>query len=309
MGTPEFAVPTLLALIDSKYKPVLIISQPDKPSGRNLHIKPTPVKEVALKYNIPCFQPEDINAKDSISHVATFNPHVLITAAYGAYLKKSIRTMAKHGALNLHPSLLPLHRGADPVRSTLLAGDSLCGITFFIIKAKMDTGPIIHQVKYDIPKNYNYSKLENYLSEKGGDEIIFTVERIFNTDPNEFKEQDHELATYSSKVEKNVNLIDFNLNFRDFINKLKGYSDEPGYFCFFRNKKLKIYEAEFVSHEINNSVGEIKKIINKKGFIVSLSDSDILITEVQYEGKKRMNAHDFYNGARIQIGERLTSGI
>ena len=309
MGTPQFSVPTLLKLVNSNYTPKLVITKPDRPAGRNLKINFSPVKEVALKYNLPLYQPNNINDNTSYEFIKQYEPDLIITVAFGEFLKKKIRLLPTYFAINLHPSLLPLHRGADPVRDTLLSGDTVCGVTFFKLISSMDSGPIIHQKKYNVPHETNFSHLENFLSEQGAEEICTIIDMIHKTPHFDFIEQKHEDATYTSKLKKNENLADFRDNFDIFNRKLKAYNDEPGFFCYFRGKRLKLYKAELYSKNYNSKVGEIKEIVHSKGFIVSLSDCDLLITEVQFEGKKRMKASDFQNGSRMMIGERLESGI
>lgn len=318
MGTPDFAVPTLLKLINSAYKPVLVISQPDKPKGRNLKLIPTPVKEIALQHNIECFQPDDVNSQDSLNYIKSFKPDLIVTVAYGAFLNKDLRILCPFGAINLHPSLLPLHRGSDPVRNTLLCGDKFCGLTVFFITAKMDSGQIIIQKKYEISSvltQINFTNLETFLAQSGAEEVINSINILENSElrfsalKHSFIEQDHSLASFSKKVEKDSNLADFSLSAGVFLNHLQAYAYEPGYFCYFRNKRLKLFSAEICNSIENSDYPVIKAIIKNKGFILALKDADLLITEVQFEGKKAMNAWQFHIGARLEFGERFCSEL
>ena len=312
MGTPKFAVPTLEKLINNQYSPCLVISQPDKPQGRKKMVKPTPVKEVADKNRITCFQPVDINSQDSIEYIKTFNPDIIITVAYGAFLGKKLRTMCPFGAINLHPSLLPKHRGADPIRSTLINGDTISGISVFFITAKMDSGNIITQREY-LVNDMNFTELSDYLSVKGAEEIIKTISILENKN-KEYKElkdifstQEEEAATYSNKLDKISNRADFQLEPMEFIRNVNAYSNEPGYYCFFRNKRIKILKAELFDAETNEVYPTIKSIEKNKGFVLCLKNGSVLIKEIKYEGKLQMNAYEFYKGARLEIGERFQS--
>jgi methionyl-tRNA formyltransferase len=310
MGTPQFSVPTLEMLIRNNLKPCLVISQPDKPSGRNKVLKHTPIKEITLKHEIECFQPEDINDPVAVERVKSYKPDLIITVAYGAYLGHQMRTMCPYGTINLHPSLLPWHRGADPIRSTLLNGESTCGVTVFFITAKMDGGPIITQKEYPV-NDMNYTGLSEYLANEGAEEIIKAI-KILAKSKMQFKglkegflKQNDKEATYSSKVEKESNVADFSLSIGEFLNRVNAYSYEPGYYCFFRNKRLKILRAEKCNDHVNEDYPIVLSVEKNKGIVVGLKDGSILIKEVQYEGKKVMSAYEFHIGARIEIGERF----
>ena len=311
MGTPEFAVPSLEGLIRAGFKPVLAVSQPDKPRGRNQAIESTPVKKSALLNDIEVFQPEDINNQESIYYIKSLHPDIIITVAYGAYLGAGIRKMCPFGAINVHPSMLPKHRGADPIRSTLLDGD-IAGVTVFYITAKMDSGPIIVQEQYDDLQG-NMTFCEQQLAEFGSMvlikalDILSQKEQRYSSLKKLFPEQDNTKATYSMKVDKLSNVADFTLSTESFLRHIFAYAYEPGYYCIFRGKRLKIFDARELgvgSWELG--VGSrITRIVKNQGFVISLQNTEILITEVQYEGKKRMSAWDFHLGARLEIGEEL----
>jgi len=315
MGTPRFAVPSLLILIKNNLKPVLCVTQPDKLQGRNRHLDYSPIKKIALENNLPIYQPEDINSYESIVFLQAYHPDILITVGYGALLNSKLRSMCPFGAINLHPSLLPLHRGADPIRSTLINGEQDCGNTIFFINGKMDAGPIISQRKYRINSllfQINFTNLENILADRGAQDLMDVIlllgknELRFKALKTSFSPQNHLLATYSTKFEKHSSLADFRLTADKFIRLVVGFALEPGYYCYYRGKRLKIFLAEIFSRQQNIDLGVIKSIIKNQGFIISVPDADLLIKEVQYEGKKIMNAWDFCHGVRMKIGEYLS---
>lgn len=311
MGTPDFAVPTLSALCENSLKPVLVISQPDKAKGRNLKLQETPVKLFAISNNIPVFQPDDINSLESINYIKSFSPDIIITVAYGAFLSKDIRTLCPFGAINLHPSLLPLHRGADPVRNTLLSGDSQCGVSVFFITAKMDSGNMIIQNSFDISDDMNFSSLSNFLSNSGAEAVLQSLlildksELRYSDLKKSFPEQIHSLATFSKKLVKDDYLYNPDLTANELIIKIKSYSNEPGYVASFRGKKLKLLNAKICDNNSNTLPGTIVSIIKNTGFVIATTTFDVLIYEVQYEGKKAMSAWNFNIGARINIGEKI----
>ena len=318
-GTADFGLPTLNKFIlnkdeDYDFNLKMIITQPDKPKGRHLGFKYSLIKETALFTKTPLLQPENINAPEIIETIKSKKPDILIIIAYGGYIGKELRTLCPLGAINLHPSLLPLHRGPDPVRSTLLAKDEYCGNTVYFLTSKIDAGPIIMQKKYKISElevKQNYTYIEYFLSKQGAEDMCEIVKMLdiknleFKELKSSFPNQDHTKATYSKKLEKTSNYADFELTAEDFINHIRSYAYRPGYVCRFRGKRLEIYEAEIVKNTPNENYPVIKEILKNKGFIISLKDADILIKEVQYEGKKLMPAYDFHKGMRLQIGERL----
>jgi methionyl-tRNA formyltransferase len=305
MGTPNIAVLTLKELINSEFKPILVISQTDKAKGRNLKIEPTPVKQIALENNIEVFQPENINDTESIKYLKGFNPELFITFAYGNFLSRSLRQIAKYGAINIHPSILPYHRGADPIRSTILNGDEYTGVSIFKLNNKMDAGDIISQEKFLIDNEPSFYELEDYLSRKCSAMIIPVIKKLECLNRDGLSKQDNSIATYTKKIDRGDLIANFELNAVEFLRRMRAYCYEPGYYCYYKGKKLKIYKGKRLSEVGNVSHGTIANIIKNVGFTIYLKDSEILITEVQQEGKKIMPAYEFCKGSRLNIGEEL----
>ncbi len=315
MGTPDFAIPSLDILIKNNYAPCLVITQPDKPKGRKLIPQSPPVKIFANNYSIPVLQPENINNLDVIRTIKNVKPDLIITVAYGMFLGKELRTLCPYGAINLHPSLLPLHRGADPVRNTLLYNDSICGVSVFFISSKMDSGNIILQRNFNIDDNYNYSELSSYLASNGAEAVLDSIAILerkslkFKDLKNSFPKQDNLIATYSSKLIKTDTYYSNTFTAKDLNIKVKSYSYEPGFVSFFRNKSLKILKVKILDTISNISPGTIVNLVKNIGFIISTSDYDVLVESVQPEGKKIMTAWEFNIGARIEIGEKIESPV
>jgi len=318
-GTSDFAIKPLLLLVnnidsDYNFNIKLVITQPDKPSGRNLKITFSDFKKAVINNQLPILQPENINDIEVINYIKSLNPDILITVAYGGYIGKELRTMCPLGAINLHPSLLPLHRGADPIRSTLINQNDFTGNTIFFIASKIDSGNIICQTKYniyDFKERINYTDLSDYLSTNGAEDIVKSI-KILEMKRNRFKDlkdlfpvQNEELATYTKKITESSNIANFNLNAEEFLANVYAYSLEPGYYCYFRNKRLKILKAEIYERINNDDYPIVKLIIKKLGFVISLKDVDLLVKTVQYEGKKIMSSSDFINGIRMEIGEKF----
>ena len=237
MGTPEFAVPSLIKLVENGYKPILCITQPDKPKGRKKKLLPTPVKLISQGYRIPVLQPEKINDKEVINKLSKSNPELIVTVAYGGYIGKKLRKMPKFGIINLHPSLLPKYRGSSPINYPLFNGDKYTGNTIFKIVSKMDAGPIIYQKKIAIEDDDNYTKLSNKLANLGANDIITVIKMFENSTINPVP-QNELLASYTKKIEKSDLLIKWNENATKIYNKIKGLAEKPAAYTFYKNKHV-----------------------------------------------------------------------
>ena len=304
MGTSDFAVPVFFKLLQSEFKPVLLITQPERRSGRRKK-EENKLVTLAENANVPIFRPEDINSDESIDFVSKFTPNVIVTASYGNILKKRFRQIPQLGCLNIHPSLLPKYRGATPVNYPLFKGDKKTGVTIFLMKAKMDTGPIVAQVEYEIDNDDFYTKLQSELSEVGAKLLIDSLYKM-QTDGLYGVSQEHEFATYTSKIEKADLVVDWKLPADKIINMVKGLSITPGAQTNFRDKILKILSVTYWDELSNEVPGTIIEVIKKKGIVVSVGNQEtVLITSVQPSGKKTMSAFDFNLGARIISGERF----
>ncbi|MDP8202243.1 MAG: methionyl-tRNA formyltransferase [Candidatus Tenebribacter burtonii] len=307
MGTPDFAVPTLKALADTGFKPLLCITQPDRPKGRNRKPQATPVKIAAEQLNIPVIQPEDVNSPGMINKLTDISPDIIITVAYGGYLKREIRKLPAFGCINLHPSLLPKYRGSAPINYALFNGDKNTGNTIFRIAAKMDAGPVISQNKIEIAESDCYTLLYKKLSESGAQDVVNVLQKI---EQNEiiFQEQDHTKATFSHKLLKDDLLINWNNPAGNIRNKVRGLAEVPGITASFREKRIKIIEVKILDNLSKEHPGSILDI-SKNGIIVNTADKNMLIKKVQPAGKNIMTAHAFSLGARIETGEKIEDGF
>ena len=307
MGTPDFAVPTLIALAETRFKPQLCITQPDRPKGRNRKLQPTPVKIAAQKLGIPIIQPQNINSFETINKILEIAPDIIITTAYGGYLNKYLRLLPTFGCINLHPSLLPKYRGSAPINYALFNGEKITGNTIFKIVAKMDAGPIISQNKIEITESDCYTSLYKKLSESGAEDIINTLRNIEKNGLITNK-QDHTKATFSHKLLKNDFLINWNDTTQKIRNKVRGLANMPGITASFREKRIKIIEVEIldsVSQEISGTILDV----NKNGIIVSTHDYNILLKKVQPSGKNIMTSYAFSLGARLKKMEKFKNGF
>lgn len=307
MGTPEFAVPTLKALSESRFKPKLCITQPDRPKGRKRKLQPSLVKLTAQKYGIPVVQPDDVNSLELINELYEITADIIVTAAYGGYLGKHIRMLPTFGCINLHPSLLPKYRGAAPINYALFNNEKFTGNTIFKIVAKMDAGPIISQSKIEISESDCYTSLYKKLSTEGAEDMLKVLPEI-EKNGLVTKSQDHAEATFSHKISKDDVILNWNNSAQDIRNRVRGLSESPGITASFRGKIIKIIEVKMLDSNSDDSPGTILEV-SKKGVIVASKDKNILLTKLQPAGKKIMTSHAFSLGARIKVKEQFENGF
>ncbi len=305
LGSPEFAIPSLTKLIESEqFKPLAVITQPDRPSGRSKCPQPTPVKVMALEHKIPVYQPEDINSDDFLNILQSLRPDLLVTVAYGQKLKKAMRNSAVFGAVNLHPSLLPELRGAAPIPFTLWQGSIQTGITIFKLVSRMDAGPIYFSKPLFIFPDENATFLTDRLARIGAQFLLQFLTDFFDN-PWEPIPQDEGKATYCRKLDKEDGIIDWNQPAKEIQNHIRALSVSPGAYTFFRGLQLKILAAEIRERNSSLPPGSIVSVLKNMGFIVQTADKELLIMHVQPSGKKEMSAWAFHLGAKLETGERL----
>ena len=272
-GTPRFGATILEGLIKNNYKPVLVITAPDKPVGRKQILTSPPVKKIAEKYNITVTQPEKI--KEAAIEIKNLNPDLIICAAYGQIIPKEILEIPKHGCLNIHPSLLPKYRGASPIQTVILNGDKETGVTIILMDEKMDHGPIIDQTKYKIPDDINHKELDSALAKQGAHLLVKTLPKWINGEI-EAKTQDESNATYTKVLKKEDGKIEWKKSAEEIERQIRAFCPWPGTFAFIKHKnkilRVKILEA---------GISKEKKLIIKK---------------LQPEGKKIMTLEEFKKG-------------
>ena len=305
IGSSAFGLKALEALISSGMAPCLVVSQPERPAGRNLKPLPQPVAVFAGDADLPLFTPEDINSEESIFRISMAAPEVLITASYGGMLGKKLRHLAPRKAINLHPSLLPLYRGATPIQSALLNGDTTTGCTIFRMVAGLDAGPILKQQSLEIYPHENHEALQQRLAALGASLLVELLQ-----DPHPWPEtpQDDAQATLCRKISSQEVELDWQQHAVKILNQIRAYSPLPGAYTWFRGDKLKILEAEICTDAISGAPGEIGAIIRNTGFTINCLDTSILVKQVQAAGKKVLSAAAFLNGARLSPGEKTGKG-
>ena len=292
MGTPEFAINILEGLIEIS-NVVLVVSQPDKEVGRKRELKHTPIKEVALVNNIEVFQP--IKIKEDYQRIMEVNPDIIITCAYGQIIPDELLNFPKYKAINVHASLLPSLRGGAPIHKAIIYGLDKTGITIMDMVSKMDAGDIIKQVETKILDSDNVGTLHDRLSLMGKELLLETLPSIIMGTATRIK-QDESKVTYGYNVSREEELIDFNKDIRSVFNQIRGLNPFPGAYANLDGKIIKIYSSrigDIVNKEYVN--GEIINVY-KDGFGVYVNNYELIVTEFQLDGKKKMLVKDYFNG-------------
>ncbi|BAK81060.1 methionyl-tRNA formyltransferase [Candidatus Arthromitus sp. SFB-rat-Yit] len=298
MGTPEFAVDTLEMLVNN-HNVLGVVTQPDKPQGRGYKLKSSPVKEIALKYNLDVYQPDKIKGNiDFIDKIKSMDLDLIIVVAYGKILPSDILNIPKFGCINSHASLLPRHRGAAPINFSIISGDNKGGITTMFMDEGLDTGDIIEKYEVKIDENMTAGQLHDKLKVISSEGMKDTLKKIKNGTIRRQKQDDSQ-STYAPMLTKEFGHIDFSKSAKDIVNLIRGLNPWPVAYCLYEEKKIKIYEAKNVSFTEdkykNSDYGQIVKV-DDEGILVKCGRGFILITIIQFESKKVMSIKSFLNG-------------
>jgi methionyl-tRNA formyltransferase len=303
-GTPEFAVPVLQSLISSKHKVVLVVSQPDRPKGRNLSVEFSPVKNAALNGSIPIMQPERAVDPEFISKYKEYSIDLNIIVAFGQILPDDVIYHPTHASVNIHASLLPKYRGASPINWALINGDEETGITYQFIEKRLDAGDIIHQEKIKINEDDDAITLFDRLSKLSGSTVIQVVDMVGSG--NEVRtRQDDSKATVVRTLKKEDGRLDFNTAAKTVVNKIRGLVPWPSAYCMFKGRLLKILSAAVADcppEHKDSKPGTITGLVKGTGFLIKTSDKCVVAKFVQPESGKKMKASDFANGHSGMIG-------
>src|SRR6056297_254024 len=304
MGTPDFSASHLEALVEAGYHIVGVFSQPDKISGRGSSVRPTPVKRMALKYEIPVFQPKSVNLKKGYAQLVDLKPDVIIVVAFGKILKKKVIDLPSEGIYNVHASLLPKYRGAAPIQRAIENGEPETGITIMEISEGLDAGDIALQKKVQINRDDNLEKVYDKLENAGKDLLLEFLGKLETSDVL-FREQDHEKATYASKIEKEDLLIDWDLDAESIHNKIRAFDPIPCARTFLNQKPVKIKSSVgFFYNDSQEFPGTIISI-DKNGAYIKCGNGNVLVKEIQLPSKKFINFYEAKNGRKIEEGERF----
>lgn len=292
MGTPDFSVPILKGIME-KYKVRAIVTQPDRVVGRGGKIKFSPIKQVAFDNDILCLQPNKV--RDILQDINMLKPDLIITCAYGQILPLEMLQLPKLGCINVHASLLPKLRGGAPIHHAIIDGYDKTGVTIMYMAEGMDSGDIISQKEVAISSDDTASSLHDKLSTLGKNLLLETLPSILNKTNNRVK-QDESLVTYGFNISREDEHIDFSKTKREIVNQIRGLNSWPGAYTIFNGKIMKVWKSYPTDKIVDNvEPGTITSIYDD-GFGVKVSNGEVVFTEIQMEGKKKVSAADFING-------------
>ena len=306
MGTPEFALPSLRALVENGYRVEAVVTQPDRPGGRGKKLRPPPVKTYALQENIPVLQPEKLRETGFYRLLRDIEPDAIVVAAYGRILPDKILELPRYGCINVHASLLPAYRGAAPIHRAVINGEKETGITIMQMDAGLDTGDIIIQDRVDIGLDDTTGDIHDRLAEQGGSLLVLALELIANGRVRPVK-QDDAKSSYAHMLSGQDEIINWTRDALSIKNQVRGLNPWPVARTRLREKLLKIWRVEIqdIDCKAAGKPGQVLDASGHRGIIVQTGSGIIIIRELQLQGKKRMSVGDFLKGNPIATGTEL----
>ena len=303
MGTPDFSVGTLEALIEAGHEVVLAVTQPDKPKGRGKSMQFPPVKEAALAHGIEVYQPKRVREPECVEYLRKYEPDMIVVVAFGQILPKEILEMPKYCCVNVHASLLPKYRGAAPIQWAVIDGEKVSGVTTMRMDEGLDTGDMIKKAEVVLDKKETGGSLFDRLSEVGAKLCVETLKEIADGTAV-YTPQAHEAATMTHMIRKQLGNIDWSQPAERLECLIRGLNPWPSAYTKFHGKTLKIWDADVRPENTQEACGTVVEV-NKKELCVQTGDGILVLREVQLEGKKRMASDAFLRGYQIQPGEIL----
>lgn len=300
MGTPDFAVPSLKSLYNNNYSIELVITQKDRPRGRGKKLHHTPVKKTALDLDLEVYQPDNINSEEAINKIKEVNPDFIVVVAYGQILKEDILNIPKYGSYNIHASLLPKYRGAAPLNWVIIDGEKETGVTIMEMEKGLDTGDMIISESVAITSEDDTETLHEKLSVLGGKIIIEALESIEKGQATRTP-QNHDLSSYASMLTKEMGEINWSLPGENIVNLIRGLKPWPSAYTTYKEDTVKIHKARLSKENKKGEVGQIVKVDNS-GIYVNSSDKIVVIEELQFPGKRKLETSEYLKGNSIDEG-------
>lgn len=302
MGTPDFAVPTLEALIGAGHELAAVVTQPDKPKGRGKAVLMTPVKEKALECGIPVYQPKRVREPEFLDVLRKLNPDVIVVVAFGQILPREILTLPPFGCVNVHASLLPKYRGAAPIQWAVIDGETVSGVTTMQMNEGLDTGDILEQEEISLDPEETGGSLFEKLASLGGKMILSTLKGL--EDGSIVPRAQGEMTTpYAKMLTKAMGEIDWSMDAASIERLVRGLNPWPSAYTYVDGKTLKIWKARVEAGEAGNEPGQVR--VTKDRLLVETGNGVLSILELQLEGKKRMEAAAFLRGFSIETGRKF----
>lgn len=303
MGTPDIAVGCLQKIIDEKHEILGVVTQPDKPVGRGKKIGMPPVKELALKYDLPVYQPVKARDEEFVKILKDLNPDLIVVVAFGQILPKSILDIPKFGCVNVHVSLLPKYRGAAPINWVIINGEAKTGVTTMYMDEGLDTGDMILTSEFDLNDEITAGELHDIMKEEGAELLKKTIDLINKGEAPRIP-QNHEEFTYAPIMNKTLGQIDFSKSAKEIHNLVRGVNPWPSAYTTYKDQTMKVWKTKVLSETSDKDPGTILKV-DKDGIRVSTKDNVLLIKEIQMPGKKRVLVEEYIKGNSIENNEVL----
>ncbi|WP_418974299.1 methionyl-tRNA formyltransferase [Agathobaculum butyriciproducens] len=300
MGTPDFAVPSLQALIDAGHDVCAVYTQPDKPQGRKQILTAPPVKTLALEHDIPVFQPNTLKNEDEQARLRELAPEVIIVVAYGKLLPKAVLDIPPHGCINVHGSLLPRWRGAAPIQWAVIAGDEMAGVTTMQMAEGLDTGDMLLTYETKVGEKETAGELFDRLAQSGAELLTQTLVKLDEITP---RPQDDAQSCYAHMLDKQMAVIDWSKSAHEIDCLIRGLNPWPIALTTLSGERLKVFAAEKANGR--GEPGTVLEADPKKGLTVACGEGALGLTEIQLVGGKRMKATDFLRGHVIEVGTKL----
>lgn len=303
MGTPDFSVGTLEALVEAGHDVVLAVTQPDKPKGRGKEMQFTPVKECAMKHGIPVFQPRKVREPECIEELRKYNADVMVVVAFGQILPKEILEMTPYGCINVHASLLPKYRGAAPIQWAIIDGEEITGVTTMQMDEGLDTGDMLLKTEIPIEVKETGGSLFDKLAEAGAKLCVETLDGLVAKTIVPEKQGETPTA-YAKQIKKELGDIDWTKKGIEIERLIRGLTPWPSAYSNWNGKVMKIWDAEISEGNTEEVPGTIVKV-EKEAFYVQTGDGLLKVCELQIPGKKRMDAGAFLRGYQVKVGEKF----
>lgn len=303
MGTPDFSVGTLEALVEAGHEVVLAVTQPDKPKGRGKEMQFTPVKEAALRHNIPVFQPKKVREPECMEELRKYNADIMVVIAFGQILPQEILDMTPYGCVNVHASLLPKYRGAAPIQWSIIDGEEVTGVTTMQMDAGLDTGDMLLKTEVKIDADETGGSLHDKLAEAGAKLCVETLKALEEKTVTPEKQGETPTA-YAKMLDKKLGNIDWTMDAVSIERLIRGLNPWPSAYTMWNGKVIKIWRGEVVEASCEQAPGTIVAV-EKDSFTVQTGEGRLKILEVQLQGKKRMDAAAFLRGYKMEEMMRL----
>lgn len=310
MGTPDFAVPVLQSLINSRHEVVAVVTQPDRPKGRGKNMQFSPVKECALAHNIPVMQPVNVSVPEVIDELRAYEPELIVVVAFGQFVTKKIREMPKYGCINVHASLLPKYRGAGPIQWAVINGEKESGVTTMYMCREIDKGDMLLKDTVTLDPKETGDSLHDKLSMMGGPLLLKTIDKLEDGSAVRIPQCEEE-STYAPKLEKTMGNIDWTMDADRIERLVRGLNSWPGTFTKIHGKTVKIWDCDVVCQEAlteSQAAAEPGTVIvsEKDQLIVKAGNGALSLRMLQPEGKKNMTVDAYLRGYPIAQGELFT---